>query len=286
VDHGDRIKLPYTPPGVAGPRSGTLTDVEAQAVVVGDHATPVTDVGDGPPLLVIHSLGLDRRLVAGLVPHLSATRVIAYDLRSHGASTAPPSSFDLPACAADALALLDALGLERAHVAGFSLGGAIAQLAALRAPERVASLVLACTMVRAKRDAYLERARAAEEHGSTEVQVAPTLQRWFSDAALAAEPPYVHYARERVRAASVAQWSAWWRAFSTFDAGARLGELRCPTTVVAGEHDRSTPPAEMRELAERIAGASFHVVPGGSHLTVLEQPAAVAALIGAHLAAR
>ncbi len=180
--------------------------------------------------------------------------------------------------------LLDVLGLEHAHVAGFSLGGAVAQLAALAAPERISSLVLVCTMARAKPELYLERALAAEEHGSTEVQVAPTLRRWFSDEALATNPWYVRYARERIRHASVAHWSHWWRSFSTLDILDDIAAIGCPTTVVAAEHDRSTFPSEMQELAERLPNATFHVVPNGSHLTVLEHPDRIAELVRAHLA--
>jgi 3-oxoadipate enol-lactonase len=178
-------------------------------VRVGGHDTAVVDAGDGPPLVVLHSLGLDSRVVDGVAPLLrSSCRLIAYDLRSHGLSAAPPSTFDLERCAADLVELLDALQLECAHVAGFSLGGAIAQLAALAAP-----------------------------------------QRWFSAPALAAGPWYVDYARHCVRRASVAQWSGWWRSFATLDIADRIDAIGCPTTVVAGEHDLSTLPSEMAAMA-------------------------------------
>ncbi len=250
-----------------------------------DHETALVDVGNGPPLVVLHSLGLDWGIARGLAPLLAdSARVVAYDLRSHGASTAPATTFGLERCAADVVAVLDALCMEQAHVAGFSLGGAVAQLTALAAPERISSLVLVCTMARAKRELYLERARAAEKHGSTEVQVVPTLRRWFSDEALATNPWYVHYARERIRRASVAQWSHWWRSFATLDISEDIAAIRCPTTVVAGEDDRSTFPSEMQEMAGLIPGATFHVVPDGSHLTVLEHPDRIAALVQAHLA--
>jgi 3-oxoadipate enol-lactonase len=236
-------------------------------------------------VVVLHSLGLDRRVVNGIAPLLSGScRLIAYDLRSHGASAAPPRTFDLERCAADLVELLDALQLERVHVAGFSLGGAIAQLAALAEPQRIGSLVLACTMARAKPDLYLERARAAEKHGSTEVQVLPTLRRWFSEPATAANPWYVDYARDCVRRASLAQWSGWWRSFATLDIADRIDAITCPTTLVAGEHDLSTLPSEMAAMAERIPDATFQVVAGGPHMTVLEQPDAIAGLLQKHLA--
>lgn len=256
----------------------------ARMLPVADHETRVVDIGHGEPLIVLHSLGLDSRSVRDFAAVVSGSaRLVAYDLRSHGASTAAPGSFDLSRCATDVIELLDLLDIQQAHVAGFSLGGAIAQIAALRFPERVRSLVLVCTMSVAKPQLYLERARAAEQSGSTAIQVAPTLRRWFSDRALTEHPWYVRYARERVRRASVQQWSRWWRSFARLDISGDINRINCPTTLVAAEGDRSTPPDEMVKMAASIPGATFHVIPDGSHLAILEQPRVIAMEILEHL---
>jgi 3-oxoadipate enol-lactonase len=261
--------------------------IDAAAMIsIGGQQTAVVDVGEGPPLVVLHSLALDWRIVRGLLPALAGHRVLAYDLRAHGASSAAPSSFSLEACADDLIELLDALAVGRACLAGFSLGGAIAQLAALRAPQRVRSLVLVCTMAQARRELYLERALAAERAGTTAVQVDATLRRWFTPEALAAGPAFVDYARDCVLRASVAQWSAWWRRFATFDIRAQLGAIGCPVTLIAGEHDRSTPPSDMEEMARSLPHARLHVLAGASHMAVLEQPERVGELVRGHLAIR
>lgn len=259
--------------------------VVPQVIRLGDHETAFINVGKGPPLVVLHSLGLDWRVARSLLPKLTGVgRVLAYDLRSHGSNSAGPETFSLERCASDLLEFLDALEIGRAHLAGFSLGGAVAQLAALAAPDRIASLVLVCTMAKAKTELYLERARAAEEHGTTAVQLTPTLRRWFSDAALTQNPWYVRYARERVRTATARQWSQWWRSFSSFDIVDQLTRITCPALVVAGEHDVATTPAEMLQMAESLPNSVFHIVPGGSHMSVLERPSSVAELVTTHLA--
>ena len=249
----------------------------ARRVALDDHQTLVLDAGrGGEPFLVIHALGVDRDMARGLLPRLSAERrTIAYDVRLHGAAAADPASFRLETCADDARTLLDRLGIQRAHVAGFSMGGAIAQHLALRHPERVASLSLLCTMARAPRDVYLERAATAERDGM-EALVAPTLTRWFSAEALASDGWPVRYARRCIAEARVEYWAAAWRGLAEIDTLDRLGSIAAPTHVIAGEHDRSTPPEQMREIADGIPGSRFTVIAGAPHLAALELPGAVA----------
>ena len=251
-------------------------------VALDDHETLVLDAGSGgEPFLIIHALGVDRDMARGLLPRLSARRrTIAYDVRLHGGAAADPASFRLETCADDARTLLDRLGVERAHVAGFSMGGAIAQHLALRHPGRVASLSLLCTMARAPREVYRERAATAEREGM-EALVAPTLTRWFSDEAVAADAWQVRYARRCIAEAPVAWWAAAWRGLAEIDTLDRLGSIAAPTHVIAGEDDRSTPPEQMRQIADRIPGSRFTVIPGAPHLAALELPDAVAdALLG------
>jgi 3-oxoadipate enol-lactonase len=255
-----------------------------QTTAIRDQEFSIVRSGSGPPLVVLHSLGLDWRVSRDLFPQLYTTaEIVAYDLRSHGTSSAPPGTFSLERCAEDVIDLLDKLEISRAHLAGCSLGGAIAQIAALRAPKRIESLILVCTMAQAKSDLYLQRAEAAESCGTTRPQIAPTLRRWFSDQALTESPWYVRYARERVRRASVAQWSCWWRRFAELNILGDLRRLDVPTTLIAAVGDRSTPPEEMKQMADVIPAAELEVIPQGSHLIPFENPSAVAAHIKAHL---
>lgn len=264
--------------------SWPLMSPSVATVELADHSFPLFRSGTGLPVVVLHPLGLDWRVGQVLAGELgNQVETMSYDMRSHGASTAPPDSFSLERCADDLVGLLDLLGLEQANVVGFSLGGAVAQLASLRSPARIRSLMLVCSMAAAKRDQYLARAAAAEETRSTAAEIIPTMRRWFSDDALAGNPWYVRYARGRVRACSARDWSYWWRRFSEFDIHNDLGGITCPTSVLAGERDASSSPTELRTVASRM-GARFEVAPGGSHMLVLEQPRFVAQRVMAHLA--
>jgi len=246
-------------------------------VALGDHETLVLDAGRGDePLLIIHALGVDRDMARGMLPALAARqRTIAYDVRLHGGAVAAPDSFSLERCAEDARALLDALGIDRAHMAGFSMGGAIAQHLALAHPDRLSSLALLCTMAHAPPGVYESRAETAEREGM-QALVEPTLTRWFTHEAVTEDAWPVRYARRCIAEARVDHWAAAWRGLARVDTLDRLGVIAVPTHVVAGEGDRSTPPDQMRAIAERIPGSRFTVMPGAPHLAALERPDDVA----------
>ena len=127
----------------------TPTAAAPRTVQVGDIAVAVQEYGDGEPLLIINgtsqSLGFWAETA---VVFASSYRVITYDLRGLGGSERGSGDMSVASLAADAVGLLDALGIERTHVLGYSLGSAIAQELALAAPERVASAVLLCTWAR------------------------------------------------------------------------------------------------------------------------------------------
>ena len=250
---------------------------QTRRISLGDHQTCVADVGSGDPIVLLHSIGLDHAMWAGVVSALGAYRCIAYDLRGHGCAAGAPRPFQLKGFAADLQALLDALELPRAHVVGLSLGGAIAQVFALAYPERLSAVSLVCTTA-VSSPVYLQRAKAALAGGMASTADS-TLQRWFTPAALAQDAPFVRYARERLLTDDPEDFAAAWRALAGLDTLVRLGEIRVPAKVIAGEVDLSTPPAVMEELAARIPEASFNVVPNGPHMLSLERPQELAALL-------
>lgn len=252
---------------------------------VRDHETTVAQLGEsGPAVLLVHALGLDRLMWEPVMERLSAgRRVFAYDVRGHGSAAGSPSPFTMDDTAADLVGVLDALGLDRAHVAGLSYGGGIAQTAAVRHPERFASLALLGTTDHALA-AFEERARCAEADGIA-AQVAPTLTRWFTPAALAVNGWGVRYARERVLRDNVTDWAGAWRAFKDVDVQGRLAAFDRPVLVLAGGADVSTTPEIMTALAKRIPGAVYQELPGTPHLLPLEQPALVADALDAFLPA-
>ena len=118
-----------------------------EEMALGDHSTLVASHGTtGPPVVLIHALGLDWRMWEPVMASLAeGRRVYAYDIRGHGHAVGAATEFDMETTAMDLFALMDGLGLARAHVIGLSYGGGIAQTAAVRDPERFESLALLAT---------------------------------------------------------------------------------------------------------------------------------------------
>jgi 3-oxoadipate enol-lactonase len=248
-----------------------------------DHETVVAQRGGrGPAVVLVHALGLDWRMWEPVMGPLSAgRRVYAYDVRSHGAAAGSPVPFTMAEAAADLLAVLDALGVGRAHLVGLGYGGGIVQTVAVGHPERLASMALLASPD-GPVGPVAERARAAEADGM-EAMVVPSLTAWFTPGALATDGWGVRYARERVRRAIAADWTASWRALEGLDVRGRLRSVAWPTLILAGALDAAVGPEAMAGTADRIAGAAYEELPGTPHMQTLERPGLVAAALDAFL---
>lgn len=169
-------------------------------------------------------------------------------------------------------------------VAGCSMGGMVGQHLAIRHPDRVRSLLMACTGASASPATMEERAAAAETAGMEGV-LDTTLERWFTPEALARRPehPGVAYARRTLLALDPGSFADGWRSIATHDARARLGEVRTPTTCVAADADAAASVARVREVADGIPGARLRVV-AGPHMLPLERPGTFGDLLRDHLA--
>jgi 3-oxoadipate enol-lactonase len=244
-----------------------------------DHETVVASLGgDGPPVVLLHALGLDWRMWEPvMVPLATRRRVYAYDLRGHGAASGSPSPFTMDEIAADLIVLVDALELDRAHVVGLSYGGGVVQTAAVNNPDRFASLALLAT-TDFPFAAFEDRARSAELDGM-DAQIVSSLTRWFNADDLAVNAWPVRYARERVRRGNPVDWAAAWRSFKGLDVQGRLGDFAPPTLVLAGELDASTTPEIMSAIATRIPGSTYVELPGTPHMQTLSKPTLVAAAL-------
>jgi 3-oxoadipate enol-lactonase len=243
--------------------------------------------GDGPWLVLANSLATDFTLwddnMAALTPHF---RVLRFDTRGHGGSSAPEGPYDFAMLTADVLGLLEALGVERAHFCGISMGGMIAQHVALAAPARIDKLVLVSTTSgypSSSRAMWAERIDGVRRNGIDSV-VPATLERWFTAPYREAHPEVMARIGKLIRATPPAGYIGSGQAISTLNITERLSELRCPTLVVTGAEDVGTPPVMGRRIAERIPGARFELIPGASHLCNIEQAAAFNRLLTDFLA--
>jgi 3-oxoadipate enol-lactonase len=229
-----------------------------------------------PPVLLIQGLGADKNgWTLQRVAFSPFYRVIAHDNRGAGRSDKPAGPYSLEQMADDAVAVLDRAGVERAHVVGASMGGAIAQVLAMRYPERVRSLVLVCTACRHhpwRRELLQEWADHATQRGMGHMSrqamrwvVGPRSLRRFSPALDRLGP----LAFTRPAHAFASQVGALLDVDTEGVQGA-LGELRMPTLVVVGNQDILTPRGDAEELADLIPGAELVVISGAAHGLMVE----------------
>ena len=235
----------------------------------------VTGRADGEPLLLIQGLGADRRGWAFQRFALARRfRLYLVDNRGAGGSDKPHGPYDLEEMAEEALAVLDAECVRSAHVMGASMGGVLAQILAVRHPERVRSLVLACTASRHlpwRRDLLEEWADLAERRGMRALAgkavkwlVGPRQHRRFQ-LPFAVLSPFVLNVPAHAFAAQA-------RAILAFPDEIRdeLRSVTAPTMVIVGSQDILTPLADSEELCELIPHAELHVIGGAAHGLMVE----------------
>jgi 3-oxoadipate enol-lactonase len=230
--------------------------------------------GTGPVVMFAHSLGSDLSIWEAQKSALAGRRtVLTYDIRGHGATTATPDAYDFDLLAADALALLDALKIDKASFVGISLGGMIGQAVALAAPERIEKLMLADTTCRYPPEVQASwpgRIRQVEADG-LEALVAPTLERWFTAPYRAAHPEVMARIGTLIRTTPVAGYAGCCHAIAALDFADRLAVLHMPAMVVVGDQDAGIPLPLAQALANAIPGARLEVIAGAAHLCNIEQ---------------
>jgi aminoacrylate hydrolase len=238
-------------------------------VSIGDCHLYYERHGAGHPVLLVTGLAGYARYWRDQIPAFSRNfEVIAFDHRGIGESDAGCCS-TVERMAADALALMDALGVARAHVVGHSAGGAVAQVLAIDHPQRLSSIVIAASWTKA--DAYLRRLFALRK----EVLLRLGPESYGQVNTLLLYPPhYIARNNEKLRLAeaqALANFAAPERALSridailAFDRTADLGRIRTPTLIVAAQDDLVTPAYYSEELAQRIQGAEVKFFPQGGH---------------------
>jgi len=231
--------------------------------------------GSGEPLLLIMGLSFSLAMWGELRPFFARhSRAILLDNRGIGKSDVPVRPFGLATMADDAEAVLDAAGVDSAHVMGISMGGMIAQELAIRSPNRVRSLVLGCTFCGRGHSALPEKA-------VQKVLTTPLLTRAARLRALVpilydqgTSPDLIEKDLEVMKrhAPKVVGYVHQVRAIYFWDSYDRLPEIQCPTLVVHGESDQLVPPANARILADRIPGATLALIPSAGHIFPTDQP--------------
>ncbi|HKF73926.1 MAG TPA: alpha/beta fold hydrolase [Stellaceae bacterium] len=272
-----RGRSPHPEPRPSGRESKDASS-SIEADIGGTH---VRATGAGAPLLLIHGVGLDLEIWEPLVPLLQRRRrLIRYDMRGHGASAKPPGPYRLDNFVDQLDRLAAALELDRFDLAGFSMGGLVAEAFAARFPERVRRLALLHTVHdrnAAERTAVAQRL-AQVEAGDLEGSIESAIARWLNTDFRKSHPEAVAAIERRMRSNDRAAYLASYRVFATADAEVLgvLDHVRCPTLVLTGEHDTGSTPAMAKALAARLRAATLAILPGLRHLALLEEPEQVA----------
>jgi 3-oxoadipate enol-lactonase len=250
--------------------------VSAQKARNGDVSIAYESCGSGRALLLIMGLGYGRwGWNPVLEPLAERFRVLTFDNRGYGESDVPPGPYTAAQLAGDALAVLDAAGVERAHVVGASLGGAVAQELALRHRERVDRLVLVATMSGASNMHPIPPQTLQLMAEAPALDPAVARRRYVENALEPDVDPALVDRLVAIRAAKPpdpAGWAAQAGIWNGFDVWDELPRIDAPTLVVQGEGDVVVDPRNAALVADRIPGARLCLLPGG-HLFFWNRPA-------------
>jgi 3-oxoadipate enol-lactonase len=248
-----------------------------------------TVTGQGPWLTLSHSLACRLEMWDEEVKRLSRRfTVLAYDTRGHGESGAPAMPYTLDMIADDIKGLFDALGIERSHWVGLSMGGVFGLATALKYPGLFESIVLADTSSKLSGEgiaAFRDRV-ATVRAGTMEAMVEPTLKRWFKDSFRAKNPELMARVADWIRATPLEGYVGCSAAIPTIDVTHRLSEIDVPCLVMVGADDIAMPPVMAQTLHRHLPRSQLTVIPDAGHLSNLEQPEAFNAALERFLETR
>lgn len=244
-------------------------------VVANGVRTYFESTGDGPALLLIAGNGMDHTCFRDQLGNFAAHfRCITYDMRGVGRSDTPADGYTIREMAADALGLIDALGVADLHVAGYSLGGAIGQEMALAAPARVRTLSLYSSY------SHVEPFLRRRYELLIKILVETTPELWAMFTAFTAfGEEYINAHDDEIEREVALRAARWhgadapsktgllghYRAILSHDARDRLERIACPAWIGVGSSDPVTPPSYARLMAARIPGAELKIYPGAPH---------------------
>ena len=230
---------------------------------------------EGAPVVVLsHSLGSSSVMWAPQLPKLAEKyRVLCYDTRGHGGTTAPEGAYSLDQLGDDAVALMDGLDLRQVHWVGLSMGGMIGQNIALRQNGRLKILSLCDTSSQIPaegRATWNDRIVAVSAGGMTPL-ADPTMERWFTEPYLASKPPSVEAIRAQFLATPPAGFIGCCHALKVLDYLDQLSSIKLPTLIIVGADDTGTPVSASEAMQAQIANSQLVVLEEAAHLSNIEQ---------------
>ena len=228
-------------------------------------------------MVCINALGTDLRIWDGVVPRFTDRHpVLRFDKRGHGLSDCPPTPYSIHDFSSDIFELLDFLDMPKVIFVGISVGGMIALDFAASWPERVHSMVLCDTApIIGTADLWNDRIKKLRENGMHSMAEA-ILARWFAPKFKEKSPAAYQGYYNMLTRMPLEGYTGTCEALRDADLTEASRTIETHTLILCGAEDISTPPDLVRELAELMPDAEFHLIPGAGHSTCIEQPALVA----------
>jgi len=225
---------------------------------------------DAPALVLSNSLGTNLSLWDPQLPTFAKYfRVLRYDSRGHGQTTATLGEYSIAQLAGDVLALLDALKIEKAHFCGLSIGGMTGMWLGANAPARIHKLILSNTAPKiGSPEMWNPRIEAVRKNGTKSISTG-VLERWFTADFRSAHPHIIAKTKEMIDSTSTDGYAGSCAAVRVFNFWDRVAAIRAPTLVIAGSHDQSVPLADPQRLATKINGARFAEL-SAAHISNIE----------------
>lgn len=242
---------------------------------------------DGEPLILNNGVFMNTTSWAFQLPALAQRyRVLTYDMRGQGQSEHPAGPYSLEQHAEDLVALMDALGLEKAHMVGTSYGGELNLLMGIHHPRRCRSLVIIASVSHSDPllAAMIERWRIAARLGDGPQFFRLIYADTYSEAFLTQRPDLIPLAEKRYSELDLPAAERLIESFQRFDVAADLGRIAVPTCIASAELDLLKPPRYGELMHRAIPGSEYHLIPGSGHVAVLEKAAEVNTIILGFLA--
>ncbi len=242
---------------------------------------------NGPLLILNNGIFMNTTSWAFQTPELARRyRVLAYDMRGQGQSEHPDGEYSLDLHARDLVALMNALGICKAHLVGTSYGGELNLVMGIRFPEHCRSLTIICSAAHSGplAAAMVERWRIAAALGDGPSFFRLIYADVYSENFLVGRPDLIPAAEKRYATLDLAAAGRLIESFQRFDVSADLGRIAVPTCIISAELDLLKPRRYGELLHRAIRGSEFHLIPNCGHVAVLEKAAEVNTIVLGFLA--
>ena len=248
-------------------------------------------VGNGPPLILLHGVGLNRTTWRAQVAVLSKRyTVVTYDHLGHGRSPHIQPETRLDDFVGQLVKVMDQLQIDKAHIVGFSFGGLVAQSFALKYPDRLNKLVLMSTVYNRTEEELAGvsgRLAKAREEGPHSI-IPAAIDRWFSPAFIAGQPEVIGEIERGLGSNDPTSFLTAYTIFCTAEAelAGKLKAVTAPTLAITGELDTGSTAAMVKRMVADIANARGKIIEGGRHMMPMEMADEVSAALLAFLSDR